>query len=214
MFLYRTLKNGLPKTKKYDTIYARGVIMQKQKIMIDLDDTIVEGGYLEVLNEYLGTNYTYEDTSDYFVESLLPEEKLDDYLEYFYNNINVYDYAKVKPKALEVIEKLSEKYEIYICSAYLDKRVPTKSGVVTNTKHMWLIQNLPFLDPKNFIFTSRKDLIDCEIKIDDKVGNLKGLGTTKLLMDSYHNQKFTEEELQKLGIKRVFNWQEIQNILL
>ena len=28
-----------------------------RKIMIDLDDTIVEGGYLEVLNEYLGTNY-------------------------------------------------------------------------------------------------------------------------------------------------------------
>ena len=61
-----------------------------RKIMIDLDDTIVEGGYLEVLNEYLGTNYTYQDTTDYFVESLLPEGKLDEYLEYFYTNINVW----------------------------------------------------------------------------------------------------------------------------
>ena len=32
-----------------------------KKIMIDLDDTICTGGYLEVLNEYLGTNYTYDD---------------------------------------------------------------------------------------------------------------------------------------------------------
>lgn len=182
--------------------------------MIDLDDTIVEGGYLEVLNEYLGTNYTYEDTTDYFVESLLPEGKLDEYLEYFYSHVNVYNYATIKPKAIEVIEKLSKQYEIYICSAYLDKRVPEKSGVVTNTKHMWLIKNLPFLDPKNFIFTSRKDLINCDIKIDDKVGNLKGLGEVKLLMDSYHNQKYSEEELKEKGIKRVYSWEEVESILL
>lgn len=185
-----------------------------QKIMIDIDDTIVEGGYLDVLNEYLETNYTYEDTTDYFVESLLPEGKLDEYLEYFYNNVNVYDYARIKPKAIEVIEKLSKKYEIFICSAYLDKRVPEKSGVVTNTKHMWLIKNLPFLDPKNFIFTSRKDLINCDIKIDDKVGNLKGYGEVKLLMDSYHNQSFKEKELEEKGIKRVYNWEEVEKILL
>ena len=182
--------------------------------MIDLDDTIVQGGYLEVLNEYMGTNYTYEDTEDYFVESLLPEDKVADYLDYFYNHVNVYDYAKVKEHSIETIQKLSEKYEIYICSAYLDKRVPEKSGVVTNTKHMWLIKNLPFLDPKNFIFTSRKDLIDCDIKIDDKVGNLKGLGKLKLLMDGYHNRKYTDQDLKKRGIVRVHSWDEIADILL
>lgn len=187
-----------------------------QKIMIDLDGTIVEGGYLEVLNEYLGTNYTYDQVSDYFVEELLPkkEGELEKYLDYFYNNINVYNYTTIKPRAIEIIEKLSKKYEIYICSAYLDKRVPEKSGSVTNNKHMWLIENLPFLDPKNFIFTSRKDLIDCDIKIDDKVGNLKGLGTTKLLMDGHHNKTYTEEDLKKRGIQRVFDWDEIEKILL
>lgn len=182
--------------------------------MIDLDDTIVEGGYLEVLNKYMGTNYTYSDTEDYFVESLLPEDKVDDYLEYFYNNVNVYDYVTIKPRAIEVIEKLSKRYEIYICSAYLDKRVPEKSGVVTNTKHMYLMKILPFLNPKNFIFTSRKDLIDADIKIDDKVSNLKGLGKLKLLMDGYHNQKYTDKELKEKGIRRVKNWDEIEKILL
>jgi len=182
--------------------------------MIDLDGTIVEGGYLEVLNEYLGTNYTYDDVTDYFVEGLLPEGELDKYLDYFYNNINVYDYTRIKPKAIEVIEKLSKKYEIYICSAYLDKRVPEKSGTVTNNKHMWLIQNLPFLDPKNFIFTSRKDLVNCHIKIDDKVGNLKGLGSTKLLMDGHHNKSYSEEDLRERGITRVKDWEEIERILL
>ena len=185
-----------------------------KKIMIDLDDTIVEGGYLDVLNEYMGTSYTYDDTTDYFVESLLPEDRLDEYLDYFYSNINVYDYTKIKPRAIEVIENLSKKYEIYIVSAYLDKRRPEKSGVVTNNKHMWLIKNLPFLDPKNFIFTSRKDLVDCDIKIDDKVGNLKGHGKLKLLMDGYHNKKYTDKELSKRNIIRVSSWTDIEKILL
>lgn len=185
-----------------------------KKVMIDLDGTIVEGGYLEVLNEYLGTNYTYDDVTDYFVESLLPEGELDNYLDYFYNNINVYDYTHIKPDAIKVIEKLSKKYEVFICSAYLDKRVPERSGVVTNNKHMWLLKNLPFLDPKNFIFTSRKDLIDCDIKIDDKVGNLKGLGETRILIDGHHNKSYTEEDLTSRGIKRVSTWQEIEDMLL
>lgn len=185
-----------------------------KKIMIDLDDTIVEGGYLNALNQYMGTNYTYQDTTDYFVESLLPPDKVDDYLEYFYSNINVYDYIKIKDRAIEVIEKLSHKYEIFIVSAYLDKRKPEASGIVTNHKHMWLINNLPFLDPKNFIFTSRKDLIDCDIKIDDKVGNLKGLGKLKLLVDGYHNHKYSDKELKEKGIIRVNNWSDIEKILL
>ena len=79
---------------------------------------------------------------------------------------------------------------------------------------MWLLKNLPFLDPKNFIFTSRKDLIDCDIKIDDKVGNLKGLGKLKLLMDGYHNRKYSDLELKKRGIRRVYSWDEIEKILL
>lgn len=185
-----------------------------KKIMIDLDDTIVEGGYLDVLNKYLGTSYTYADVEDYYVESLLPEGKLDEYLDYFYKNENVYNYTKTKDKAIEVIEKLSKKYEIYICSAYIDKRVPEKCGVITLNKHQWLVKNLPFLNPKNFIFTSRKDLVDCDIKIDDKVSNLKGHGKLKLLMNGYHNQKFTSEELKQKGIKRVSNWEEIEKILL
>lgn len=188
--------------------------MAKRTIMIDLDDTIVEGGYLQVLNKYLGTNYTYNDVEDYFVESLLPEDKLQDYLNYFYENENVYNYTIIKKNAVEVIRKLSEKYEIIICSAYLDKRMPEKSVVITNNKHMYLIKTFPFLDPKNFIFTSRKDLVDCDIKIDDKVSNLKGHGKLKLLMDGYHNQKFTDKELKRKNIRRVYSWDEIAEILL
>ena len=79
---------------------------------------------------------------------------------------------------------------------------------------MFLLKTFPFLNPKNFIFTSRKDIVDCDIKIDDKVGNLKGLGEVKILIDGHHNKAYTEEELKMRGIKRVTTWKEIEEILL
>lgn len=185
-----------------------------KKVMIDLDDTICTGGYLEALNEYLNTNYTYDDVKDYYVESILPEDQLEEYLDYFYKYINVYDYVKVIPHAIEVIEKLAKKYDVYICSAYVDMRRPYESGRVATLKHQWISKNLPFIHPRKIIFTGSKDLIECEIKIDDKFSNLKGYGEIKLLLDTYHNQKYDEEDLKARNVRRVKDWLDIEKILL
>ena len=185
-----------------------------KKIMIDLDDTICKGGYLEVLNEYLGTEYTYDDLEDYYVESLIPENALDEYLDYFYKYVDVYKYVKVIPHSIEVIEKLAKKYDVYICSAYVDMRRPVASGIMASLKHKWISENLPFIDPKQIILTGSKDIVLCEIKIDDKFSNLKGYGEIKLLLDSYHNQKYDEERLKERNVIRVKDWLEIEKLLL
>lgn len=185
-----------------------------KKIMIDLDDTICKGGYLEVLNEYLGTEYTYDDLEDYYVESLIPENALDEYLDYFYKYVDVYKYVKVIPHSIEVIEKLAKKYDVYICSAYVDMRRPVASGIMASLKHKWISENLPFIDPKKIILTGSKDIVLCEIKIDDKFSNLKGYGEIKLLLDSYHNQKYDEERLKERNVIRVKDWLEIEKLLL
>ena len=54
----------------------------------------------------------------------------------------------------------------------------------------------------------------CDIKIDDKVANLKGYGETKLLLNHKHNENFSYEELEKNNIRRVYNWEQIGSILL
>ncbi len=185
-----------------------------KKVMIDLDDTICTGGYLEVLNEYLDTNYTYDDLEDYYVESLIPEDRREEYLDYFYKYVDVYKYVKVIPNAIEVIEKLTKKYDVYICSAYVDMRRVYESGKVATLKHQWINKNLPFIHPRKIIFTGSKDLIECDIKIDDKFSNLKGYGETKLLLDTYHNQKYSDFELKERGVRRVKDWLEIEKILL
>lgn len=181
-------------------------------LMIDLDDTIVSGGYLDIINEYLNKNHTTDDVDGYYFEDLLPDGITDDYVKYFYSK-NVYHYVKIFDKAKEVIERLSKKYDICICSAYVFPNGLEDSYIHLGNKYQYLMKEFPFLNPKNFIFTSRKDLVKCDIKIDDRIDNLKG-DCEKILFTAYHNKNVKEEELAKLGIKRIDSWEEIEKYLL
>lgn len=185
-----------------------------KKIMIDLDETICSPSYLKEVNKYLNTNYKYEDIKTYFVEDIIAEDKKQDFLDYFYQNVNAYDDAMILPDAIGVIEKLSHFYEIYIVSAFVDKRRIKESSIMAKYKYEWILKNMPFIDPKKIVLTGSKDIIMCDIKIDDKVSNLKGYGETKLLMDQLHNQKYSFEELTNMNIKRVYDWQQVEAILL
>ena len=139
-----------------------------KKIMIDLDETICSPSYLKEVNKYLNTNYKYEDIKTYFVEDIIEEEKKQDFLDYFYQNVNVYDEAMILPDALGVIEKLSHFYEIYIVSAFVDKRRIKESSIMAKYKYEWILKNMPFIDPKKIVLTGSKDIIMCDIKIDEK----------------------------------------------
>lgn len=144
-----------------------------KKIMIDLDDTITYGGYLDIVNNYLQTNYTYKDLNyNYWVDDIVPQDKLPNYLKYLYNEINFYDYIKISENALETIKELSKYYEIIICSSYIDSRDYENCINLVSLKYKWLRQNLPFIKPENFVFTNNKSVIKTDIKIDDRVSNL------------------------------------------
>lgn len=183
-----------------------------KKIMIDLDDTIVTNGTLDIVNDYLKSNYIPDDVKDYYTETLLPNGITPDYVEHYYKN-NVYDHVEIYKDAKEVLKKLNEKYDICICSSYVWNDGLEDSYIHLGNKYRYLVKEFPFLDAESFIFTSRKDLIQCDIKIDDRVDNLEG-DCEKLLFTAYHNKNITEEELCKLGIKRVNTWKEIEEILL
>ena len=61
-----------------------------KKLMIDLDETICTGGYLEAVNEYLKTDYKDTDIETYFVEDIMEDEEKEKFLDYFYKNVNIY----------------------------------------------------------------------------------------------------------------------------
>lgn len=184
-----------------------------KKIMVDMDDVICEGGFLSLVNQFLKTNYKIEDIKTYYVQDVIPKEKLEEWSKFF-NTKNVYDYCKMVKDAYEVLEKLSKKYEIYIASAYIFRDNEEYSANNLKNKFEWLYKNLPFISPDNYIFTTNKEIINCDIKIDDKLSNLKGKAETKMLFTAYHNKTITEEELKQEGAIRINGWKDVEKILL
>lgn len=184
-----------------------------ERIMIDMDDVICDGGFLELVNQFLNTNYKKEDITTYYIQDLIPKERYPEWIEFF-NSKNVYDYVEFLEDAYEVMEKLSEKYELYVCSSYIFRDSAEYSANNLKNKFEWLYKNIPFIKPENYIFTSNKGIIDCHIKIDDKLSNLSGNAKQKLLFTAYHNKDISDKELEEVKVKRVNDWKEIEKLLL
>lgn len=181
-----------------------------KKIMIDMDDVIVSGGFIHLLNEFMHTDYKEEDFNKFYIQDTIPNKK--EFFTYFFSK-NLYDYGVLKDGVVESIKELSKIYEIYICSSYIYKDEEEGSGIILKYKHDYLLKNFPFLNPNNFIFTGNKSIINCDIKIDDRVENLEN-ADIKLLFTAYHNKNLTDIELSKRRIIRVNNWEEIENLLV
>lgn len=184
-----------------------------KKIMIDIDDVITnQDGYLYLVNHFLNTNYTINDVEGYFIQDLVPEHLKKDFINYFITQ-NTYDYCDIQEDCVKVIEALNKKYEVYICSSYVFRDHVLYSADALKYKFEFLVKNFPFLNPNQFMFATNKTLLDCEIKIDDKMDNLEN-AEVKLLYTAYHNKEISDEKLKSNNIVRVNNWKEIKDYLL
>lgn len=184
-----------------------------KKIAIDMDDVICDGGFLYLVNQFLGTQYTIKDIKSYYIQDVIPKEKMEDWKK-FYIKYNLYDHVNFIENAYDVMKRLSEYYELYILTAYVHRDVPEFSGEILKQKYDWLYKELPFISPNNYIFTNDKSMIHCDIRIDDKLSNLIGPSEIKILFDSYHNQEHTDKELKSLGVIRAKGWKDIERQLI
>ncbi len=182
------------------------------KILIDLDDVICDCGFLHVVNKFLNTQYKISDFKDFYIQDIIPENKKKEFHDFFFNN-NMYDLVKINDNAIEVIEYLNQKFDVYICSAYVVKDDYERSGILALYKYNWLFNSIPFIDPNKYIFTSSKNLIDADIKIDDRLSNLEGKAKLKILYTAYHNTDITDQILKEKNIVRANNWLEVKKII-
>ena len=184
-----------------------------KKLIVDMDDVLCEKGFINMVNEFLGTNYEQEDANSYYINDLVPDEKLEEWVKFFEER-NVYEYEDLAKDVQDVMEKLNNKYELYIVTAFIYRDAPEYSGKLLKNKFEYLYKNFPFIKPEQYIFASNKDLIEADIRIDDSVLKLNGKAEIKLLYTSYYNKEISDEELENNGIKRVNSWREIEKILL
>lgn len=195
--------------------------MIKKDLLLDVDEVIVFSGFVEAVNDFLGTNYVIDDFTEYYIDNAaIPKERLEEF-NHFLNNRNLYDYAQLLPDAIETIERLSNYYNIYILSACVNGSNVEGSGRIFVDKYKFLLKKLPFINPKNFIFTGAKHLFKADVKIDDLISNFSRDEDVKLkiLFPSYHNKDITDEELLVKGVIRAgydwkTGWHEVEKILM
>ncbi|MCH5167174.1 MAG: hypothetical protein J1F35_04690 [Erysipelotrichales bacterium] len=191
----------------------------KKTLLLDVDEVICFSGFLEAINEFMGTSYVIDDFTDYYIDEVaIPKEKMEEFNK-FISEKNLYHKDQILPNAIEVLKELSEVYDIYICSSCLNFFNPKKSGYFFKYKFDFLVEYFPFLKPENFIFTNAKHIFKADIQIDDRLSNLDNDIETRILFPSYHNKNITDEELNALGVIRAGydwrdGWNEIRNILL
>ncbi len=179
-------------------------------LLVDMDDVITVDGFLNIINEYMGSDYTYSDFDTFYMQDILPDKEK--FFKWFMGK-NMYDYCRLNDNCYEVLENLNKHYKLYIATSYIFREIPKDSGHILYQKFEYLKNKLPFIKPEQYVFISDKTILKAYGRIDDRVKNLMD-GEKKILFSAYHNLNISDEELSKKGIIRANNWKEVEKILM
>jgi 5'(3')-deoxyribonucleotidase len=173
------------------------------RIAIDMDDVLAKTTHviIEHINDLVNKHYTYQELLQGSKE--YKEEFYSHYLAHnsflwepgFFENIPVYE------DAVEVVRRLTERYEVFIVSA------ATEFPNSMKEKLHWMETHFPFITWKHIVFCGHKHMIQADYLIDDHEKNLHTFTGTPLLFTAPHN-------LHIADFKRVNNWKEVEKLLL
>ena len=105
-------------------------------IMVDMDNVITDSRFFVLINEFLGTNYEWNDFKTYYLQEIIGDKK-----EEFWNYVkdrNFYEGATLFEGCYDVLRKLNDKYDLYIVTAYLWNDVIDISGDNLRNKYYYL----------------------------------------------------------------------------
>ena len=170
----------------------------KKSIAIDMDQVLANMNkkMTDTFNEIAGTNMTEQEFMVAPRNQMTPEQE-----KALFSALNEPDYFRdlelLDPDAVEVLQHLSESYELFIATAAME--VP---GCFT-AKYDWLREHFPFLNPHNFVFCGTKSVINTDYLIDDSPNQLRAFKGTGIIYDMPYNRHVEE-------FVRVTGWKDIQ----
>lgn len=172
-----------------------------KRLIIDMDDVLADTGakILRLFNEKNNESITKEFFEDKDFYTYIKQEHFVSFRDQLFEP-GFFSDLEVFPDAQEVVEKLSEKYEIYIVSA----AVEFPNSLIE--KYNWLSVYFPFISWRNIVFCGDKSIVHGDIMIDDHERNFANFEGEKLLFHAMHNT-------QVQGYKRVKDWKDIYEIL-
>ena len=174
-------------------------------ILVDMDDTIENctEAWVHYVNERFGTHTDPESLRDWDVSKAFPTLTREQVYSVTFED-GFWHTVKPIDGAAEYMKKLiDDGNKIYIvsCAAYETMRVKMKDV---------LFKYFPFIEWKDVIVASRKQMIKADYLVDDGVHNHIGGEYKSLLYTAPHN---CEYDAEANGMIRVNNWEEVYRII-
>lgn len=135
-------------------------------IAVDLDNTLNDfaGAWLRMINKRHGLSVKYRSLTNYDMEENFPMLKNDQVNEILGSSRFWNAEMKPQPDSVSVLKYLSIFHEVYIVTArpYTHHRDAI----------MWLKLWFPFIPEHHIIFAQNKEMVRCDVLIDDCPANL------------------------------------------
>lgn len=172
-----------------------------------MDETI-EGlvpAWIEWLNSKYELNVKEDDITDWDMTKFFPTLSKSQVYKPLLLGSEFWGKVKIYNDAYYNIEKLKQDgHKIFIVTASDYRTIMIKMETV-------LFRNFPYLTWQDVIVTSCKQIIDCDVMIDDGYHNLENGKYLKILLDKTYNKNLTDE--QERGLVRCYDWFEIYNTI-
>lgn len=174
-------------------------------ILVDMDEVLDQllQAWIPYLNERYGADVKPEDVTGWWVTDFYPGLTRKQVYGVLDEN-ELWESVKPVPGASEGLQKLiADGHDIFVVTNSNYKTIRAKMERV-------LFRYFPFLSWDKVILATKKQMVRCDVLIDDGVHNLIGGDYHKILMDAPHNRAFNAEIN---GMYRVFNWDDICRVI-
>lgn len=171
-------------------------------ICVDMDEVIADalGEHLLRYNRDFNEKLTVADLHGRWIWDYVPPERLG-HLEQYIRTDDFFSNLEVMPHAQRVMERLQERYEVYIATAAME--VPTSF----TAKFQWLKEHFPFIRPSHIVFCGDKGILRGDFLVDDNPRQLRRFRGEGILYSAPANAFVT-------GFRRVGNWLEVEKLFL
>lgn len=169
--------------------------MNKLKMCIDMDEVIYPflTQAISICNLKNNTNYQIQDVKSYFDVPTMIRDCFKDVDYTWYE----------KDNAIKYVEMFCNSYDVYILTASMLENLINKVA--------WIEKYLPYIGWNKTIVGKNKQMIECDIIIDDAEHNLiEHKAKYKFLIDMPYNENFCNEQYD---IVRVKNLNEVMEVL-
>ena len=174
----------------------------RKVICVDMDEVIADalGEHLTRYNHEFQERLTPQDLHGRWIWDYVPPNRLH-VLEGYMRSDDFFANLPVMPNSQRVMERLQERYEVYIATAAME--VPTSF----TAKFEWLKQRFPFIRPSHIVFCGDKGILRGDYLIDDNPRQLRRFRGEGILYSAPANAFVS-------GFRRVNDWLAVEKLFL